>query len=273
MRYGYCVNMLAEDPYGVGYAWIPRLQSWGFDYVDLPMAQLMKMDDAAFKAQVLAPLRETGLPCVCVNNLFPADIRLTGPDAAHETALEYARRAFSRAAQLGAGHAVFGSSGARNVPFGWPRAAAEQQLVELLRRLAPVAAAHGITLVIEPLNRGESNILTSISGSLRICQAVSSPQVQMLVDFYHMSLSGERNADAAVSGPSLRHVHIARPLGRGLPLPGDGEDYAGFFQSLHSIGYHGCVSIEAYVTDHAEPSIRASLAYLKSCEYALEGQS
>ena len=43
MRYGYCVNMLAEDTYGVGYAWIPRLAGLGFDYVDLPMAQMMNI--------------------------------------------------------------------------------------------------------------------------------------------------------------------------------------------------------------------------------------
>ena len=63
MRYGYCVNMIAEDCYGVGYTYIPLLKKWGFDYVDLPMAQLMEMDDSTFQDCVLAPLKDVGLPC------------------------------------------------------------------------------------------------------------------------------------------------------------------------------------------------------------------
>ena len=95
----------------------------------------------------------------------------------------------------------------------------------------------------------------------------------MLVDFYHMSLSGEGNVEASVTGSALRHVHIARPLGRGLPMPGDGEDYTGFFQMLHSIGYYGDVSIEAYIPASIEASAKEALTYLKSCEHVLEGLS
>lgn len=270
MRFGYCVNMIAADAYGIGYDWIPRLAELGFDYVDLPMAQMMTLDDANFQELVLAPLRASGLPCVCVNNLFPASIRLTGPDAAPETALDYCRRAFARAEALGATRAVFGSSGARNVPAGWPREAAFHQLADLLRELAPLAAAHGITLVIEPLNRGESNILSGIAESIRLCSTVSHENVRMLVDFYHMALSGESPADAAAAGNTLRHVHLARPLGRGLPYDGDGEDYAAFFAALHSIGYDGEVSIEAYVPDRDEQAIQDALHYLRSFSCAQE---
>ena len=264
MRYGYCVNMLAQDGFGVGYDWIPILKEAGFDYVDLPMAQMMQMDDGSFRARVLSVLRETGLPCVCVNNLFPAAVRLTGPQASQEDALDYCRRAFARAAELGARRAVFGSSGARNVPPGWPRVEAERQLVELLCKLAPLALEHGITLVIEPLNRGESNVITSIADGVRLCDSVSSEAVRMLADFYHMALSGERAEEVARAGASLRHVHIARPLGRGLPLPGDGEDYAAFCGAQRAVGYDGDVSIEAYAPENTAEAVKDSLAYLKS---------
>lgn len=264
MRYGYCVNMLAQDSFGVGYEWIPALKEAGFDYVDLPMAQMMQMDGDVFRSHVLSVLQSTGLPCACVNNFFPATIRLTGPDAAHADALDYCRRAFERAAALGARRAVFGSSGARNVPFGWPRAEAYRQLTELLGNLAPLALTYGITLVIEPLNRGESNVITSIADGVRLCDRVSSEAVQMLADFYHMSLSGERAEEVGRAGATLRHVHIARPLGRGLPLPGDGEDYAAFFGALRAIGYEGDVSMEAYAPADTAQAIKSSLVYLRS---------
>ena len=265
VRYGYCVNMIAEDCYGVGYTYIPLLKKWGFDYVDLPMAQLMEMDDSTFQDCVLAPLKDVGLPCVCTNNLFPAGIRLTGPDADPNAAIDYCKRAFPRAAALGARRAVFGSSGARNIPFGWPYADAQRQLTELLLQLSPLAEAYGITFVIEPLNRSESNIITSIAEGVRICKTAASPRVKMLVDYYHMALCGESAADAAKTCGTLQHVHIARPLGRGLPVYGDGEDYRLFFDVLHTIGYDGEISIEAYAPDTNRASISASLEYLRSC--------
>lgn len=264
MRYGYCVNMIASDPFGVGYDWIPRLAELGFDYVDLPMAQMMAMDDAAFQTHVRTPLAASGLPCVCVNNLFPAHIRLTGPDADPDAALSYCKKAFERAQALGAVRAVFGSSGARNVPFGWPRDRAEGQLAELLRELSPLAAAYGITFVIEPLNRGESNILTGIADSMCLYRTVSRENVCMLVDFYHMSLSGEDASDIAAVRGALRHVHIARPLGRGLPCNGDGEDYPAFLSALRGIGYDAEISIEAYVPEGGAQAVKDSLAYLRT---------
>lgn len=268
MRYGCCVNMLARDAFHVGYDWIKKLPALGFDYVDLPIAQIMDMDEGEFSRLVLAPLRDSGIPCVCVNNLFPASIRLTGPDADFEKALDYTRRAFSRAEKLGACKAVFGSSGARNVPLGFPHEKAEAQLAQILTLLSPIAHNAGITLVIEPLNKLESNILNGISESAAMCARVSKDEVKMLIDTYHMALCGE-DADAVslVKG-SLAHVHLARPLGRGMPMPGDGEDYAGLFSALRAIGYDGDISIEAYAADDPEAQLKAALCYLKTQENA-----
>ena len=265
MRFGYCVNMLAEDPAGVGYDWISRLPGLGFDYVDLPMAQMMALSDEEFEQLVVAPLRESGLPCVCSNNLFPASYRLTGPNADHDAAYAYCEKAFPRAAKLGASRLVFGSSGARNVPFGFPREEATRQLAALLTRLSPLAAQYGLTMVLEPLNRAESNILTSIRESVALCRAVDQPAVRMLVDSYHMSLSGETAADVAQTTGMLQHVHIARPLGRGLPCEGDGEDYPAFFRALRAAGYDDAVSIEAYLQNQPIDAIAASLQYLRNC--------
>ncbi len=268
MRYGCCVNMLARDEYRVGYDWIPILPALGFDYVDLPIAQMMDMDEDVFAARVEKPLRESDIPCVCVNNLFPASIRLTGENADPAAALDYVRRAFDRASRLGAYKAVFGSSGARNVPPFYPRCNAEKQLAALLELLGAPAQAYGITLVIEPLNRAESNILRGIRESQTLCGAVSAPHVKMLIDTYHMALCGEDAQDILRTRGSLAHVHLARPLGRGMPMPGDGEDYAAIFAALREIGYNGEISIEAYAPTDPEKELRTALEYLREQEKA-----
>ena len=266
MRYGCCVNMLARDEYRVGFDWIEILPGLGFDYVDLPIAQMMDMDEASFAEKIVRPLRSSGIPCVCVNNLFPASIRLTGPDADFGAALDYIRRALDRAARLGAVKAVFGSSGARNVPFGFPHAEAARQLCEVLQKIAEPAREYGVTYVIEPLNKLESNILNGIAESQALCEAANDPQVKMLADTYHMALCGETPKDVLRTRGSLRHVHLARPLGRGMPTPGDGEDYASFFGALRTIGYDEDISIEAYAPSDPENELKTALDYLKAIE-------
>ena len=266
MRYGCCVNMIARDPYGIGFDWIPELGALGFDYIDLPMAQMMALDDGDFRKLVAEPLQASGLPCACVNNLFPAGIRLTGPDADPVEAMRYARRAFARAAELGATKAVFGSSGARNVPLRWLMGDAAEQLSQLLSMLAVPAEENGITLVLEPLNRGESNILTSIAECVRLCKDLDEDNVQMLADYYHMALSGEGPMDLFVTTARLRHVHIARPLGRLVPDPGDNEDYWAFFSMLKRIGYDEDISIEAYAPEDTAETMKKGVAYLRMIE-------
>ena len=266
MRYGYCVSMIAKDPYGIGYDWIPELASLGFDYIDLPMAQMMQLDDGDFRRLVVEPLRASGLPCSCVNNLFPAGIRLTGPGVDPMEALSYARRAFARAAELGATKAVFGSSGARNVPLRWLQGDAAEQLSQLLSILAVPAEENGITMVLEPLNRGESNILTSIAECVRLCKDLGEDSVQMLVDYYHMALSGEGPMDLIVTLSRLKHVHIARPLGRLVPDAGDNEDYWAFFSMLKKTAYDGDISIEAYAPENTAETIQKSVSYLRTIE-------
>ena len=52
------------------------------------------------------------------------------------------------AARVGASVVIFGSSGVRNVPAGFPLDAAWDQLRTLLTALASIATHHGITIAI-----------------------------------------------------------------------------------------------------------------------------
>ena len=102
MKFGYCVNMIAQDDHGIGYEQLPMLKRVGFDYVELPLAQIMTMGDRAFHTGPLAALDSTGLPCLACNNFFPASYHLTGPQVDADSILAYANAALDRAAVMGA---------------------------------------------------------------------------------------------------------------------------------------------------------------------------
>jgi len=266
MKFGYCVNMLSQPGSDMsGREWIPVMAELSFDYVELPLAQMMAYDDADFERLFVQPLQASGLECRCCNNFFPASIRLTGPDFDPAAVEDYARRAMARARRLGAGKIVFGSSGARNYPAGFSRDEAQTQFRQVLHLLQPIAQEYGVTLVMEHLNKLESNLLNSLHEGVELVNEVQLSQVRCLLDNYHMMLAGGEISNILEARGLLRHVHLARVLGRSLPTQGDEVDWKGVFAALKEIGYDEDCSIEAYVpVERREALIGESLAFLRS---------
>lgn len=270
MRFGYCINMLAlPTGDGSGREWLPTIARLGFDYVELPMAQMMAYDDADFERLFVQPLHASGLSCNCCNNFLPASMHLTGPQADKAALRAYADIALARARQLGARKIVFGSAGARNYPIGFSRAEAQQQLADALCMLDPIAAKNGIFFVMEHLNRLESNLLNSLHEGVELVRSLQLPHVRCLLDNYHMMLSGGSLGEIAEAGPLLQHVHLARVLGRSLPSAGDEVEWKAVFDCLRSIDYDGDCSIEAYVPEeNREALIAQSLRFLREVSEA-----
>lgn len=254
MRFGCCGNMVspATDPLGAGI--VEELAALGFDYIELSLRDLVALPAAAL-AGLLSRLQRAGLACEACNNFFPAEIRLTGPAADLSAALRYAQTAFAAAARFGVSVVVFGSSGARNVPDGFSREAAWAQLRTLLAALGPVADGHGITIAIEPLNRGESNILNTVAEGRRMAGEVAHPRVRLLVDAYHMHQENEAPALLREVG-RIAHVHVAQRATRDFPA-GDDATLAAFFAQLRATGYAQRCSIEAYTRDFPADAARA----------------
>ena len=264
MKFGYCASMGASDVAGIGYERIPVLKKLGFDYVELPVAQIMSLSEQSFLSGPVAMVEKCGLPCLRMNNFFPASYRLTGPEAGHDGALDYAKAAMERAARLGARVIVFGSSGARNRPCGTSLQTGLDQLASFLARLAPLAESFHITIAVEHLNKMESNLINRFSEGCALARRVNHKNVGALVDTYHMTLAGESLKSVLDGGAFLRHVHVARTLGRSLPCPGDEENYGLLFETLHKAGYDGCVSLEALVRQDFENEAGTALYLLRS---------
>src|SRR5438105_10246934 len=122
------------------------------------------------------------LPVLAANMLVPGSLKITGPAADLQKLRPYMSNVVSRAAQCGTNMLVFGSGGARNVPDGFDRERARQQIVDFAKMSAGLAAQHDVTLVAEPLNRGECNIINSVPEAMQYVRAVNHPNFQCLVD-------------------------------------------------------------------------------------------
>lgn len=71
MGFGCCVNLLATPDDPVGLQWLERVVAVGFDYVELPVAEMMLLDDTAF-ADLVHRLKALELRCMSCNNFSPS---------------------------------------------------------------------------------------------------------------------------------------------------------------------------------------------------------
>jgi sugar phosphate isomerase/epimerase len=222
----------------------------GFDYAELGTTEIAALSDEAFERS-LAEVGRIGLPVPVTNLFLPAALKVTGPAVNPAEQTTYVAKAFSRLERLGTSTVVFGSGGARRVPDGFPQDEAVRQLVEFGRRIAPVAAAHGITVAIEPLRRQETNIINTAAEGLELVEAIGHPNFQLMIDFYHLSIEQESVGVVARAGSRLRHLHMANPQGRVYPLAWSEYDYAPFFTELRRTGYARRISIEGSASEFA----------------------
>ena len=264
MKFGCCVSMCgtAADPAGLRY--LPAVVEAGFDYVELPIAEIMQLRDEEFE-QLLRQLSVLGIRCESCNNLFPASVRLTGAARDDEQIQNYLHRAMDRVQALGARRVVFGSASAKNVPAGYPMDAAWQQIAQELLWISDAAQRvdPDIQIAIEPVCHRESNILHTYAEGFDMAETSRRSNVRCLVDYYHLSVEQEPLEDVLKGGTRLCHVHISNPNGRIYPCADDGQDYAGFFAALRHAGYDERVSVEAYTENFKEDAARA-LACLRS---------
>ena len=242
--------MLSGLPDGTGAEHIVSLAGLGYDYAELPLAEMMQLGQEQFKA-IMAHLHSSGIGCEVCNNLFPVTMRLTGDQADPPQRIrDYLRGAFDRAADVGSRKVVFGSGGAKRLPAGYPYEAGFSQLVDVTGLIGEEAAECGITIVLEPLNRGECNIINSVADAAELARQVGLPSVSALVDYYHLMLEKEPLTHLSETGAvKIKHVHFAEPDGRAYPKLNQAENYIPFFDALKAIGYDGTISCEAYSSD------------------------
>jgi D-psicose/D-tagatose/L-ribulose 3-epimerase len=228
----------------------------GFDYVELPTEQMAALTDGEFE-RLKQRVRASGLRCETSNNLFPASLRLTGPDVEPEKIRRYAEYVFSRDSELHVEYCVFGSGQAKNIPAGTSPERAFDQVVQMLRAISPIADSCGIGIVIEPMRKAECNMINTFAEGVALARAVNMKNVNMLVDYYHLSIEHEPVQHLLDNGGKyLRHVHFSNPNGRVFPAEIGESDYRPFIDALHAIGYDGRVSCEAYSRNFLEDARR-----------------
>jgi hydroxypyruvate isomerase len=157
---------------------------------------------------------------------------------------------------------------AGKLPPGVGHEHAHAAYVANLRHAAARCHAHGITLLIEPINDRDmpGYFLTGTRQAATVIEEVGASNLQLQYDIYHMQrMEGELAQTIRRYQRLIGHIQLADVPGR--HQPGTGEiNFPYLFRLLDELGYEGWVGCE-YVP---QPDTAASLGWLRD-ERARQG--
>lgn len=229
----------------------------GFDAVEIPLENVGDISPEP----TAAALAETGLAAYVVGAMAPGrDLVATTPEAVASTQ-DYLRACIDLAAAIGA-PAVCGPFSARTGRV-WRMTPDERTAAyaEWRRNLAPVvehAAARGVRIGIEPLNRYETSLVNTVDQALDALGPLLGPSLGLALDTYHLNIEERSSADAIRrAAEHLVHLQVCGS-DRGAP-GGDQTDWADLLKALDDVGYDGPLNIESFTPDNASIAVAASI--------------
>jgi sugar phosphate isomerase/epimerase len=136
-------------------------------------------------------------------------------------------------------------------------------LIEALRTCAATAAAKGVRLALEPLNRYETDLIHTVAEGMALLDRVGADNLGLLLDTYHMNIE-EPSLEESIRacGDRIAHFHVADS---NRWYPGAGHiDFASVLKALLSTGYTGFVSGEFMPMPDADTAAVRGLAHMRA---------
>ncbi len=146
--------------------------------------------------------------------------------------------------------------------LGGTRSATDTRFVNALEQLLPYADRHRVRLLVEPVNRYETDYLTTIDQALAVIERVRSSGLGVVADTFHMNIEEASIESALVrAAPYLGHVHVADS---NRQAPGNGHlDFSRIIAVLTDVGYRGYLSAEILPLPDPASAAAQSLQYLQ----------
>lgn len=179
-------------------------------------------------------------------------------------ARDFVKRVIDVGAELAA-PAIIGSMQGSAGPSG-DRPAALHRLSDSLRELAAHAAGAGQLLLLEPLNRYETDLINTLEQGIQLLELVGADNLKLLADLFHMNIEEDDIAKSILNARGrIGHLHFVDSNRRAAGL--GHLSYAPIAKALADSGYQGYASAEALPlptpSAAAEHTIRSYRRFLR----------
>jgi RpiB/LacA/LacB family sugar-phosphate isomerase len=261
-RYGYgSLEEIDRSGYKIGIALSPEIstfsplmfagnlrdgldnaQKLGFDGVELSLRdpgniELDKLTTLLTEHNLKAKAIATG------QSYLRDGLSLTSEDSGiRQKALERLRAHLHLAGELGAMLIVGGIRG-RLSSSKETQKTQKAFFCEAIVDLARSGEKTGTTVLIEPINRYETNFINTVDEGLGIIQQIGMDNLKLLPDTFHMNIE-ESDLEGAIlrAGHSIGYMHFADSNRRAA---GQGHiNFVRILQALNQAGYHGMITSE-----------------------------
>jgi len=178
----------------------------------------------------------------------------------HKKAGERLKDILRMAAQF---HAPIIIGGVRGKLSGSPDQREQQrtQAIDILRDCAILANSLGTHLLLEPINRYETNIMNSAQDALDLAEEMDCEGVQVLLDTFHMNIEEVDFAETIQHvGNRLGYMHFAD---NNRLAPGQGHiPFPVILEALEKVHYSGFISAEILPLPDDETALHHTGQYM-----------
>jgi len=138
-----------------------------------------------------------------------------------------------------------------------------RRAVEAVRRYAEYALPHNVSLVVEPINRYETNFLNTIDEAIRFIGEVNMENVGVLPDTFHMNIEEVALAESLRSaGELVLHVQFTDSNRRAA---GQGHiDFHELAAVMREVGYRGYVSTETLPLPDSRTAAQQAIEFFRT---------
>lgn len=229
------------------------IKALGFDFIELLMPEPLDNLDLG---EVRTALSDCELGVVLAARVNTERSIVSADPKTRQGGIDYLKTCIEAAAVIGAeivGGPLYGGplvfAGVRPTPIDEAeRKARFERCLEGLAEVSTDAAAAAVRLALEPLNRFETDIVSTVAQGIRVVDQVDSPALGLLLDSFHMNIE-EGSISDAIRKAGKRIVHFqANENHRGFPGTGH-LPWGDIFRALHEVGYQGPVCLEPFRRD------------------------
>jgi D-psicose/D-tagatose/L-ribulose 3-epimerase len=267
-RHSICNESFEGWPFATAAQAIRKAGYTGIEIAPFTLAESPFQISPAQRKEYRDIIESEGLTFVGLHWLMvsPKGLHVTTPDTElRNRSWEHIRGLIDLCADLGPdGVLVFGSPKQRSTTGGLSREEATRNFVDGLQSVAPDACRRGVTVLVEALPIGQSDVVQTLDEVAAIVQSISSPYIQTMFDV-HNAIDEQDSHPVLIERhfDLIRHVHVNELDGRHC---GAGTyDFKPIFETLRRLNYAGWISLEAFdFTPGAERLANESLRHLES---------
>lgn len=243
MKIGMCMLLWTTHVTEAHEPLLRDIKATGFDGVEIPIFEGAPGDYRRLGGM----LDDIGLERTAVSAMGDPAMNLIGPEASvRQAGIDYVKRTIDCAQALGARTLSGPLHSALGLFSGdGPTEAEKQRSIDSQRAIGAHAAARGVTIGLEALNRFECYLVNTMDDLSAHIDAIGHPNIRAMYDTFHANIEEADPVGAYVKNRrNVVHIHISEN-DRGVPGRGH-VPWAETFAAIKASGYDDWLTIEAF---------------------------